>query len=285
MDFELKHLGQTLALGGLAVYGIIFLLRIYTQKMTPNFFKLEAEKISVFEGAVYLALIFAAGIIIEDFSKNVSAQRPKWISKTVETILEADKSLRLRSLYNVHVKSDASIIATATPLLKNLLAIDGESATYRRYKKPVLEAMTPGTDVITIQGKANVDLLMNSINGMYYSAKNVVYTEDNFFEELSEIGNRTDFVRGLTLLCVAFFCGYLAFIAAFIWPAFRVRNFPVTRKEIGKVFAVCLLYFFGVWATRLAYTSECTNYNLRVFGYYITLVEAGHAGGIAARTN
>jgi hypothetical protein len=39
MDFELKHLGQTLALGGLAVYGIIFQLRIYTQKMTLNFFK------------------------------------------------------------------------------------------------------------------------------------------------------------------------------------------------------------------------------------------------------
>jgi hypothetical protein len=66
MGLELKHLGQTLTLGGLAVYGIIFLLRIYTQKMTPNFFKLEA-----------------------------------------------DKSLRLRSLYHVHVKSDPSILATA----------------------------------------------------------------------------------------------------------------------------------------------------------------------------
>ena len=160
-DLELKHLGQTLAIGGFAIYALVHLLRAcgiqwilnficlpdqeasstisdkkiheekaYKESTTAQpdkevtstkpeekrapFFKLETT-------AIYLALLLASGIIVEDLSKNIVASRDDELpadanwwergfrdfnARINDLILDKDSELRLRSLFSISSSSE-----------------------------------------------------------------------------------------------------------------------------------------------------------------------------------
>lgn len=161
MDLELKRLGQTLAIGGFAIYALVHLLRACGIQWILNFIclpdqeadstisdkkdhdsqaknesaaaspgkegtsrKIEVKKASFFKletTAIYLALLLASGIIVEDLSKNIVTGRDDELpadanwwergfrdfnAKINDMILDKDSELRLRSLFSISSTSE-----------------------------------------------------------------------------------------------------------------------------------------------------------------------------------
>src|SRR5580698_3863037 len=101
MDFELKHLGQTLVVGGLGVYATLFLVRVF-RSSNASFFTSNDQKLQFQEAAVYLTLIFSSGILLEDVSKNFVADRPDWpwLRGAFQKLLDSDKNLRFSTMFD-----------------------------------------------------------------------------------------------------------------------------------------------------------------------------------------
>lgn len=269
MDLELKHLGQTIAIGGLTIYSVIFLAKMFFPK--HSFFTYNSQdKLQLLVTAVYLALVFAVGIVIEDFSKNFSSGRDSFLTQSFNQILSSDKELRVRTLFQVSEFSQSKIILQQSQLSTEYLIIKatGRIAPYNESLKNSV-----GETGITIEGTENVENFLSNVNGIYYSSKNSVYVTENYFKELSEIQNRIDFTRSLTLLCLVLFTAYSAIAAVFLLPPIQ----RILKKFIGfntansyKILGLGILFFVGTYLSLTAYRSESTNYNLRVYGYYIS---------------
>lgn len=150
MDLELKTLGQTLAVGGLFVAGVCYLLKLKTERWIPDFLRLPGEKLHLLHGALYLALIFGCGIIIEDFSAAYANQRAvvstgatapvfgvweKIVFKTLDPFLDTDKELRLRSLFDVKEFDGTGNKGDKATLVLNDLSLDLWKALIPKEKK------------------------------------------------------------------------------------------------------------------------------------------------------
>jgi len=76
MDLELKHIGQTLAVGGFFIFSLFQLIRIFHPSWVSGITSLASGQ-KLYESAMILAIVFAAGILVEDVSKNVVSERTK----------------------------------------------------------------------------------------------------------------------------------------------------------------------------------------------------------------
>jgi hypothetical protein len=101
------------------------------------------------------------------------------------------------------------------------------------------------------------------VANLFYEAKNIVYKEDTYFEELSEIERRIKFLRGFALAC------FLLFIALAVACVFRI----ITSKE--KLFAVtvpaAIILVVMFFIARYTYTRQEEGYTKRIFGYFLVL--------------
>lgn len=347
MDLELKHLGQTIAIGGFTIYTISLLVRLYFPKWNINFLSLSQEKLQIQQAAVYLALVFAVGIVLEDVSSEISNKDleissngdfyPKSLFKN---ILDSNKDLRLLNLFSIEEFSESRVVLKTKSISKetlklgdlpeiskqesketettittarkdtekktitqeNIIPIETKQEIIKTNKqdnspnsiKPYVNTLNTllvnecKEDEYVIEGEKNVKLLRSSVNGIYYNAKNAIFKTETYFDELSEIQARIDFTRSLTLLCLIFSLVYfLAMLCSFIRHRRKIIKLLKHRKKIiellkkenfkevfqTKIFNVSIisiLFLIGFWLSGTAYRSEFTNYNLRVFGYYIS---------------
>ena len=275
MDLELKHLGQTLAIGGFAVYASLLLVRICRAKWIPSFFRAGSAKPDFQHAAVYLALTFAAGVVLEDASKSYVTHRALFNPPFMDFILSSESELRFRSLVREATMSRNEITGEALPLMNELQSIGSPPGHVEAFLKTIRAAMQPsagtdGTLAIHVTGEDSVKALFGAIDGVYYDAKNRVYRQDTYFRELSDIAERINSTRSLTLLCFWFAILYAIFgFSAFI--AVVGRFLDIDKTERRTVFLLCLLFVVGVWFARSAYRSESIAYDIRVFGYYASL--------------
>lgn len=269
MDIELKHLGQTLAVGGFAVYATIFLIRVCRAKWIPQFFEAADGKLQLQHTAVYLALVLAAGVVLEDVSKNYVARRASFFTEFFYLVLDTDKELRLRSLFTIIRFNDTEISAVPKGIFRELQKLPPSNEVVKSYLEEIQQYFRPpATPRIEVIGKDSVDAFLNAIDGVYYNAKNIVYREDTYFHELSDLSDRMDFTRSLTFLCLIFSIFYLVFfIFGYIPPLARFLD--IDREERLNLFFLSLLYACGIWLVGTAYRTDVTSYNSRVFGYYI----------------
>jgi len=115
-----------------------------------------------------------------------------------------------------------------------------------------------------IIGKGGPD----DVKRVYYRAKNRVYREKPYFEDLTRIQHEVDFLRGMWC------CSLLGFIFAFLaiarpalCKAARTRQYVHTLIGYGVTFAViCIL-------AGVAWKSKATDLDKRVFGYFLSLSE------------
>jgi hypothetical protein len=308
MDLELKHLGQTLAIGGLTIYGLFQLISLHKPSWTSSLTFLSTGGQKLHESAMILAVVFAAGILMEDVSKNYTAERSSWGFSVFNTLVDSDKQLRLKSLFGVKSYSPDSMTVKPDPLYEDLMSVNRKDTRFEAHRatlSKILECSSlndKGYKVINSQTQA----LEGAVNGIYYSAKNRVYQEGNFFNELRGIEYRAGFARALTFLCVFYSACYLVSgILSFLPGGLRLERLPRqlslplesqkphkirTRLKVSRwllasevrtkrrvILLMFTIYLIGVFLAGISYRSEMVNYNLRVFGYYILLTSNGGA--------
>lgn len=275
MDLELKNLGMTLAIGGFAVYGILFIIKICRAKWVPRFFSVEEGKLQIQHAAVYLALVLATGIILEDVSKNYAARRTNFLSTVCNFFVDSDNELRLLSLFKDVELSDTKVKLTPKPIFRELQLVKPKHLVVEQHLAVINSHIPPGAGIsahstpCTIDSKQNVEAFRGALDGLFYDAKTLVYRNDNYNKELTDISMRLDFSRALTILCLIFAFLYLLFSVFGFVPG--LKDFlDIDCNERSKLITLTALYAIGICFAGAAYRIEQNNYNLRVFGYYIS---------------
>lgn len=227
MELDLKHLGQTIAIGSFVFYSILLLLKLCRPNRNYNFLNSHQANISLQEMIVYLALVFGIGIVLEDVSKNVTAQRDSlWGFGEIinDYALDSDSEIRLRSLFTVESFSESKAELNKTPIFNEIIKLKKEENkindivdSHIKTLESILnkhitykEVNGENKEFSIVEGKEDIKNLKVSVNGIYYSSKNSVYRDPQYYNELSEIQSRIDFTGALTFLCVVFFLVYFA---------------------------------------------------------------------------
>jgi hypothetical protein len=280
MDLELKHLGQTLAVGGFAIFGFFHMISLCKRRWVPAFpFSSEGAH-KLHESAMILALIFATGILLEDVSKNIVAER--WpISPLFNYILDTDRELRLRSLFEVNSQSAQHIDIKPNGIYDELSETRHDDTIFQYYWTKVQSAIKSDPKVnkgrrseiesyTRINGDGQVRDFQAWVNGIFYAAKNHVYGKDTYYGELDDIEKRIDFTRSLTAVCMLYsFMYFLLLALSFIKPLAAFLGVNKAERKIALL--ICLTYAAGTLLSRSAYQTEQSSYNRRVFGYYNSL--------------
>ena len=299
MDLELKHLGQTLAIGGLAIGAFLALLRIHKKEWAIRPFSTSTEKLQLQDAAVYLALVFAAGIVIEDLSnERVSfRERGPFLAYPVNLLLKRNSDLRLEALFHVESLLEDRAELDPHPLFwktRRIRAGEGVDPFLARLRELVPLPTPPsargggkagawaspdlpdGPAPIVLEGTREVRILREAVSDLFYAAKNRVYRDPNYFAELSGIAQRTDFVRSLACLTMVLGFAYLLYLLVYLmgmaiaWV--RRRECPGWGRA-GRLSASIAVLAVGCFLCRLAYFSESSAFNQRVFGYYVSILD------------
>lgn len=122
-----------------------------------------------------------------------------------------------------------------------------------------------------------------AVNDYFYSAKNEVFRNDNYFEELRLIEDRENFARAFAMLCLYGGAIAVALLVAqaLLMVAYRGVVFPGrtrdaqtnARRAVRVRSAACLVgvLLVGYLLSETAYTEEANEFYLRVFGYFVSL--------------
>ncbi len=286
MDLELKELGQTLAIGALTILGLWLLFKSFWYKsISEN--KLSLKHFIDFSfvlNGIVLALVFAIGILIEDISKHVVAQRePPRVNllkyPPLKWSLEIEKSARFSALFDekndsVSFKSHAKkwfnsgylkYFIGDTVLLSKL---DGNYIKSEKNKlvNELNRDSNTNENILLNVSKDSLQSLKTQINYHYYNAKDYVFQKDNYYKELNAINTRIDFTRSLTFLS-SLLCPFFALIFLIsVIIAVNIKGFNYRNLRWSLVGLI--LFFFLAYFGSLTNAVEMSNFNLRVFGYY-----------------
>ncbi len=119
--------------------------------------------------------------------------------------------------------------------------------------------------------------VLGRVNQAYYRAKNLVYKEQTYFEELQRIQRRIDFTRSLTFLCAGLILSTLIGLA--LKPVGALKNGKRKRfsrliqhydnLSPSKLLALLVVSLLGWFAVIHAWEVEELNFDNRAFGYYL----------------
>lgn len=265
MEFELNDFALTIAIGILATWGIVFLSCCFSRRFN-RFLKevaLTTPNNRLVMGIVYLILAFAFGILIEDVSKNIVASRSCF--SIFSPWAFNDNYYRALALNHSEIH---------TRLLKDLWKHDEVKAIVK-YHTPQAVQTVDSILAGAIKGKAITDLLMDCSPPIYYKAKNRVFFHGTYNQELSKYVSRGNFCRSLFFLSVLFALVYTGCLLGVLY-----RNKWKKGKVGGRLFSLMIMtaiWFVLALVSIPSYKSEQTNFNLRVYGYYDSLLDRDEA--------
>jgi hypothetical protein len=299
MDFELKHLGQTLALGGFTIYFLLLLWKVILtlwdkpdesapkrgSHNAPHPREKGEDKINwnMPEAAVFLALALAIGILLEDVAKAGAATRSDFLGGYFASVITNDGDLRIRSLLeDIRVRTAPALAVTAKPKpifteLQNTAPPQPPVGHYFDELRQI-HAIPSGDDKGLIILKYSNDepaQFLASVQGAYYTAHNLVYRNANYYTEFTEISDRLEFTRALALLLHVLDAVYIpasVYILACALCCMPWRNHRPRRIfwQGFKILGFALFFAVGMRLSEFAYEDESILYNLRIFGYYIS---------------
>jgi hypothetical protein len=124
-----------------------------------------------------------------------------------------------------------------------------------------------------------------AIEDIYYRAKNRVFQNKEYFEELREIEGKLNFLRGMifviaiswliySVLMIALGCRSIARRLCLEGRTVETRRMPNPR-QLAQHGAWLLLLIVGGYFCRDAYRAEQLNFNNRVYGYFEVLCLLG----------
>ena len=304
MSLGLEQVGQTLAVGAFSLYGVFLIARInpWTDRVV-YFISVQVDKTNspnVAKGAAYLALIIAIGVLVEGMSYNYTANREPQFGSALgvfyDYFLGDDKNFRLHTLIRGARDFDGSmIVGESKGLLVELVDRKALSKFGGRYGSDAEALLAKSVENknrnIIVKDGDSVRAVTEAIDALYYHAKNTIYKDANYYNELTRIETRITFTRSFTFVCVSMLVvllvSFFGGISHYAVVRIRRQNFDRWDRVFMKVVLMVLftiLCFFGKWSQE----SERINYDLRIFGYFSTacLKETAESReGITTNTN
>ncbi|MCU0635087.1 MAG: hypothetical protein MUE41_09455 [Gemmatimonadaceae bacterium] len=124
--------------------------------------------------------------------------------------------------------------------------------------------------------------IVESINRLYYLAKNTVYQTPNGYEELQRIQSRLDFSRSLLVLFAAFLLfTVLAILLRYLlsdWPHLEPTNRQRMRTRGHRAFMLLAAQLLIFALAKSAFERESSEFNKRAFGYFSSSLMRAYAG-------
>ena len=288
MEFEIKNMGLTIAVGGLAFGGVYLALLL----LNFNPFTLIPQQTGhghkFLFSAIGLAIVFGSGVLLEGVSQRLTAQRDNhydlpilFVEKPFVMLVDNDKKLRFQIFFDV--TNDSGNPETwwlkYQPIAQDLmLAVTNDPLT-GLYVSNLRARFTNGCPTnaagwFAVTGKTNYDWCVEQVNNAFYKAKNSVYQNDNYFSELGAIETRKNFMLAMMADLLFLMSAHLLLGLAYVVRK-RWRKEPLTfsiRSSRQRLYvAILLAYGIMFYCANLGYQVESSSYNSRVFGYYGTL--------------
>ncbi|MBK7705870.1 MAG: hypothetical protein IPN69_02715 [Acidobacteria bacterium] len=314
MDFGLKEIGITFMIGAFTILGIELVLYYLSGMVITGFFRdrlgLDGETVTSspkrmrgrrrrdtrlglngetgtsppavgdavqnMRLAVFIGLSFGVGILAEDVSY-------KFVDNELPFGLESKYDTRLKVLVEESPELKFSHLAKDLATNAAFLRIDAErGAELNEWVK------TDGK--CEKCGALGIDEVKSAIVKLYYHAKNRVYLQANYYDEMRKIQSRADFARSIAVISfinVAMFFGIMIVmcidkhlmknrIINFMRERLGAKPFASLRAvEYQKAAATFVTLLAVLALSSWAYDKESREYNKRAFGYYSTSLQAG----------
>lgn len=301
MEVGIKELGITLIVGAFTILGFEAILHFFFNRGPIGFFqgriglldssqlanennvtpdrqsgegKPKDEKYQTITLAFFVALAFASGILVENLSYSF-IYLPK---AAQERIFQREHDSRVWTLVQDYREK---------PDLKQQWWIAKDLARNDAFRKvdPVngekVQAWLNQSNRCTPDENPCIPKMeiKGAIEKLFYYAKNRVYADPNYYDELRKIQSRQEFARSLTVISST----YLVF--AVLIGGFQLLWFGSTTKRrrqhedrweelrrrvprvVGILLIVCL---FSQWT----FDSESDEFNKRIFGYFSSMLIA-----------
>jgi hypothetical protein len=248
---SLYEVSATLALGGFFLFGLLVIVEVGKKEVISTF--LNTYQIPKFFATwLGFSLTFISGVFLEEMSDRAVERLPFLFQPLgVEERIKAHAILETRGL-------DSRLRA---------------HRAYRRYAPCVLndeevkriEKYLDSEPGATLAEFSEFDQtrIEHLVANLFYEAKNTVYQEATYFEELSEIERRIKFLRGFALAC------FLLFF--FIVVVGSIRALTKKRKLFSVTIPAAILLLILFLAARYTYTKQEEGYTKRIFGYFLVI--------------
>ena len=277
MDLELKNLGQTLAIDGFVIFGLFSIVSIFKPDWASGLRLFSDRDHKLHESAMILALIFATGILAEDVSKN-SIPESVGESAALSYLEFTDEVSLLKNLFEVRHHSKDHLEIKPKPVYIDLMDVANTDQYFTNHSNRIKACITNNYDFNQIVGENKIKELQFAVKGIYYVAKNRVYRESNYFNELQDIKTRVDFSSSLGLICLIYAICYLLLGVISLFPSRWTSKLGQAREKRSLIAGLFVAYLIGILLTGISFRSETKNYNLRVFGYYTSIIADNKEG-------
>jgi hypothetical protein len=239
------------------------------------------ESRSLFAGVLLCAALYGAGIVAESVSDRLTEF--SFAGGPFSGLLFSDPEIRIDAFEKVG--TGALVAGNASPIFEEFMTDYGachDAGLLRNSRfSPTCNAM---------QAKAMA---------FYYEAKNAVYREASYFEELSRLQTRINFTRGMgtAFVALALLLGVGGAIAVLFEAAYRARSQrsllvrPVaaayrmlgrsrffgplvrhwTHLAEGRMFLMASVALLVGLASQVAWRDNEDEFDRRVFGYFLSM--------------
>jgi hypothetical protein len=238
VQIDIGDLGVSLALGAFLFLSIGLVIEICSPDRLLKYARSEHIPKHMYY-AFFLALLVIAGLVSKDVSDLMD---DKW--ESLLSPLPSEKQLRAEVFFD-------------DDLLRSLYA----RSSYVQERLVELGVAPEHLEAIKAKplGKSFPD-----VGSIYYTAKNEVFRNDNYYDELRAYQFRIDFARAFS------FSSLIVLVVTLISFSSLPSRPPALRRQIAKRLLVLAIFFLcGYWIGRLAYTAEEREFDKRVYGYFV----------------
>lgn len=249
MDSTFAEFGATLAVGAFLLLGAGLIVELCRPKRVLRYARLRSIPQAILISFV-AAVALTAGLLVENLSNLVVDNFSHLLSP-----IPNEKTLRASVLLNPRMWSQFHRNENALKLLRRAYVSHKTLALLTQNDAPKVEHDT-------------------DVNEIYYTAKNIVYTQENYYNELRTHQSRIDFSRSFTMCCLLL-CGCTILALSSLYKPSPAIGKIGTLKRLSVAFVIFLALY---WIGRYAYTAEEIEFNKRTFGYFLIVAMEKAAG-------
>lgn len=285
MDIDLLELSRTSFVGAYLLIGLAFILYELFENERPEL--LQTQKWPDLPWYIALAgliLFYGCGVIIENVSDDFVGENGlvKYEERIKVCALCEDCNVLNPLIYMSTYKSND----LATDLAEWLdQSVPNSTSLPDSMKRATLQYKYKDIRSFVTKIKESSDSysdVKEDIRNMYYLAKNRVYKEATYFQEMTEIKARSDFSRSCLLVSFLLFVvtvllslhhgyqvrsgGSFKSYQAYLMSKSYLKS-PKAWKVATFLVLLVVAYFLSFWA----FYAEEIQFNRRAFGYFLAL--------------
>lgn len=277
MDFDLKELGATLVVGAYFLFGlevISFLVlgsNVFVQVVSRSGTKFTTQTLL----ALSIVLCFALGMLMEDVSDKF-VDRDTLTQELIMRFMPSgstDDDIKQAVLYGENRQE-------AGPLAREMADRHLFCRFAGNHGLKIEEAITKGSGA-SLWGMPEKER-ESAAKRLYYHAKNVVYKESTYYDELKKIQSRIDFSRSYLVISALLLGITLALTVYKVFKlGIRLRRNPTEvekQRQAEKLWnlskrlaGIVSFFLFSCLLGTFAYKAEETQFDNRAYGYFSSL--------------